>query len=403
MMLDFFVENFGPFKDCAILSMFSTYPEDHPENVVENAMGKDGLLTSAVVFGPNASGKSVFFDGMKALIDMTSCDRADGIEFGCYNPFMLSADSEEAPVTLGVRFVEDGILYEYYVRFLRDRIIGEALYHNPNGRRRRVFERESPENPDSETAKEVFRGANAAVAGMTGPCTTYLYMASKSKDEVCRKVWQMIQRVCVIGQDGMPDIDEIKERAVRQIRKNPKLKEILLKALYSVDLGISDIIIEGDDRDGDCRLLLKHNHPKADGRSLYFTLGKESTGIRQMLHFSLCLAEALENGSVIMIDEFGSFIHPEISRWIIKQFVTHKNPNHAQIIVNGHALGIMDTEDLLGRDQIYFTNKNRETGSSELYALARFKGVRKDLNVLNAYIVGRFHGIPQVYNGSMIE
>lgn len=63
---------------------------------------------------------------------------------------------------------------------------------------------------------------------------------------------------------------------------------------------------------------------------------------------------------------------------------------------------LMDTEMLFRRDQIYFTNKDRDTGAAELYSLSDFKGVRKDLDVLKSYLSGRFDAIPEIDSGDLL-
>ena len=57
-----------------------------------------------------------------------------------------------------------------------------------------------------------------------------------------------------------------------------------------------------------------------------------------------------------------------------------------------HATNLLDLE-LLRRDQIWFTEKNPETGVSDLYPLDSFS-VRKEENIQRGYINGRYGAIP---------
>jgi len=47
------------------------------------------------------------------------------------------------------------------------------------------------------------------------------------------------------------------------------------------------------------------------------------------------------------------------------------------------------------RDQIYFTEKNNETGVSDLYSLDEFS-VRKTENIEKGYLLGRYGAIPYI-------
>ena len=96
----------------------------------------------------------------------------------------------------------------------------------------------------------------------------------------------------------------------------------------------------------------------------------------------------------MFIDEFGSKLHHELTRWILNLFNSDMNRNHAQLIINTHDLGLMDIKDIQRRDQIMFMRKSREHGFSELYRLVDFKGITKKTNVLKDYLEGRYSAIP---------
>ena len=85
------------------------------------------------------------------------------------------------------------------------------------------------------------------------------------------------------------------------------------------------------------------------------------------------------------------------------QFSNGPNPNHAQLIVNTHDIGLMDTDGLVRRDQVWFVNKNRSEGSSDLYSLADFKDVRKIKSIGKAYLAGRFDAVPSIRARDVIE
>ena len=115
------------------------------------------------------------------------------------------------------------------------------------------------------------------------------------------------------------------------------------------------------------------------------------------------LVDSLVNGKTLLIDEFGSHLHPLLTRWLVKQFSKRNNPNNAQLIVITHDVGLIDTKDLIRRDQIFFTDKDRKDGSTTLYCLSDFKGTRKDDQVLKAYLMGRYDAIPLVSSRGVMD
>ena len=67
MLIDFSIRNFGPFRDKAVLSLESTALEGNEFNLLNCPQVSDPLLSSAVIFGPNASGKSYVLKAMEVL------------------------------------------------------------------------------------------------------------------------------------------------------------------------------------------------------------------------------------------------------------------------------------------------------------------------------------------------
>lgn len=398
MLIDFAVQNYGPFRDRALLSMISMPSKEHPEYRVEGYMD-DGVLTSAVIVAPNAAGKTQFFEAMQTLVTLTSRSFDPGYEYPWYNPFRLSSKTASAPVELRIRFMEDGVIYDYDLAFSKDRIVTESLYHSPNGRRARIFERTVADESQD------FKGANSAMVGFTNPNTTYLYVAAHFNDPVCEKVWNLIQSVHVIGTHGVPPVSEINRFLKERITKDPQFVSQVVRIMDYADFRISDLIIQGTFYTFPHEtVMVRHDHPEADvdQDKLLFPLDRESTGTLQMLHLAAHLADVLRNGGVFVMDGIDTFLHWDVAVWMIRQFREFMNPNHAQLVVNTHNPLFLDIEELLRRDQIYFINKSFRTGASDIYGLVAFRGVRKDTNVQAAYSMGRYEAQPSVINLGVI-
>ena len=76
------------------------------------------------------------------------------------------------------------------------------------------------------------------------------------------------------------------------------------------------------------------------------------------------------------------------------------NRAHAQLIISAHTMELL-SPDILRRDQIYFTEKKRKTGISELYSLDEFS-LRKGENVRKAYLLGRYGAVPDIPEGALL-
>lgn len=372
MMVDFTVENFGPFKDEAVLSLRASGVGSQPDNVFEVEGLRGGLLSSAMVFGPNGSGKSYLLKGMAALRMMVGDVHERGFRYPWYEPFRNLRSTRSAPSRLGMRLLLDGVLYEYSIAYDADSVLGESLHCYPLGRRRRVFERDGPLGG--------YRGGRRAMQSMTSPSSSYLAVASKLDDPVCHAVRRAILGIVML--DHHPD--PLSPASCAGIRDDPAGRSMALGMLDVAGLGISDyeLIETGRDvapaygygtryelgRGVGSRILLRHDleDADADGRWLDYPLAIESVGTRDMLGMAGHLAGALRDGGTIVIDGFGAGLHPEVTRRIVRLFSSATNPARAQLVASTHHLGLLDG-DLLGRDQVWFADRDRGSGAADLH------------------------------------
>ena len=96
------------------------------------------------------------------------------------------------------------------------------------------------------------------------------------------------------------------------------------------------------------------------------------------------------------------FYDSDVAKWIIRQFRDAANPNKAQLIVNTQDQSLMSL-DLLRRDQVWFTQKDMDTGASELYALSDFNGVRLDVDLQKSYSVNKYGARPFILNEDVMD
>ena len=179
----------------------------------------------------------------------------------------------------------------------------------------------------------------------------------------------------------------------------------------AADFGITDFEGEehavkyvGSDKDGrefvrrftDISVIHDFEEADVDDDEKRFPMKIESQGTIEMFSLMGPVSDALKNGRTLIIDDFGTDLHPLLTRWIFGLFNAPENNNGAQLIVNTHDLGLMDIRDLFRRDQIWFTRKDRRNGSCSLYCLSDITGVKKGSDIRRDYLMGRFDAIPKV-------
>jgi AAA15 family ATPase/GTPase len=134
-----------------------------------------------------------------------------------------------------------------------------------------------------------------------------------------------------------------------------------------------------------------------------FSLSKnESSGTNKIFDLAGYIVLALKFGSLVLIDELDSKLHPILTQEIIKLFNNPEtNPKNAQLIFTTHDTNLLGA-NLFRRDQVWFTEKD-DFEATDLYSLLEFKDedgktIRKDRSFEKDYIRGRYGAIPYITN-----
>lgn len=139
-------------------------------------------------------------------------------------------------------------------------------------------------------------------------------------------------------------------------------------------------------------------------RSLAFTHGREgadlrerdeSTGTMAWLALGTAVLDALRNGRVLVVDELGAALHPDLSRIIVDWFEDPDvNATGAQLVFTSHDMSLMGagSGERAKREQVWLVEKDAE-GASELVNLGEF-ALQPKSNVPKQYLEGRFGAVP---------
>lgn len=126
----------------------------------------------------------------------------------------------------------------------------------------------------------------------------------------------------------------------------------------------------------------------------------ESYGTVRFVNLFPLVANALRAGETLIIDEFDSSIHPMAIMDIINIFHNDDiNKKHAQLIFNTHNPLYLNN-NLFRRDEIKFIDRNDETKCSHHYSLSDFgtKGTnaRKGKDYMNNYFMDEYGAIRDI-------
>ena len=127
-------------------------------------------------------------------------------------------------------------------------------------------------------------------------------------------------------------------------------------------------------------------------------MGNESDGTIRMLHLSVFLFSLAMIDNIWLIDEIDSHLHPFLTRYILQEFLSTRE-SAAQIIATAHDTTLM-THDIWRTDEVWFAEK-RVDGSSDLYSLYKYTP-RFDKKLDKGYLQGLYGAIPSI-GGEMLD
>lgn len=343
-----------------------------------NLFSVDGeqMLKSVALFGANASGKSNVVKAIGACVNMirSSHNYNANTKFAI-SPFKFG-DYANKPSSFNIRFLLDGIEYEYGFSFMHDEITTEHLHHYPNGRRSLVFSRD--ERKGSEK-KDVYEFKTAIrrpfdVADNTSKKTLYLSRASQMDRELAQKLFLFFCNDIELDYH-VANMDSLE--ALFKARKAQ-----MLEVLRTADSDIVDFKIQNN--------AITTFHRTNPSVPFDFET-EESEGTKTLFRMMLRMIGIIHEGKLLLVDEIDNSLHTQLVEFVVSMF---NHSDHAQLIYTSHNTHLLNT-DFQRRDQVYFVNK-RDDGSSDLYSLYDYKDYRDTLDMEKAYLQGRFDAIPYI-------
>ena len=145
VLLEFSVSNFRSILDRQTLSLVaSTSSELVQTHVFDPGEKLAPVVRSAVIYGPNAAGKSNLLQAAQfaqSFVLGSASQTQEGQRIGVA-PFAFALDAREKPSEFELVFVEDGTRYHYGFGLTQERVTKEWLIAYPKGKPQRWFERE---------------------------------------------------------------------------------------------------------------------------------------------------------------------------------------------------------------------------------------------------------------------
>lgn len=403
MILEIRLSNFFSIKDEIVLDMRagntkSQQVRELGDNVFTYKNGN--VLKAIAIYGANASGKSNIIKAIRfcCSVILQSHLNNENVVF-LFTPFKFEGYHKK-PSTFEIRFVMNGVEYDYSYSLQKTGILTESLFYYPNNRRAKVFVRDEMISGEKKDKYSFGYGIKRPldVAANTSNKTLYISRASQMDREFGKEVFRFFNDQFLLGYTGLnaPNIESLiadnKESLITALQiADSDIVDIKTKKrtvpLKSVNVSLPAATATVNDVEEEMIQVIT-NHKAAPGIA-FDLVTEESAGTRNLFLILLSLFDIIKKNKILLIDEIELSLHIRIVEFIIKFFYISKS---AQLIFTTHNTKLLDLEKFR-RDQIYFVNK-MSNGSSDLYSLFDYKDFRDTMDVEKAYLQGRFDAIP---------
>jgi AAA15 family ATPase/GTPase len=420
MLLRFEVENYRSIKDKQELSLVASSLDDATTGLISSGAFSSGhLLPAVVIYGANASGKSNVisaFQSMQSAVLYSHNRRDPGTPLGIY-PFLLTPGRRNDQSIFSVDFILDGVRYHYGFETTKNAYVAEWLFGYPNDKRQSWFERRGKEFFFGRNLK----GQNKVISELVREDSLFLSTATQNSHEQLSKVSEFFKSIEIEAtrpHTGIIDKDEIDKRAISfldAVGAGVVSYEIVQREKSELDIYDSlrewfrtTIFKELDSKSPGLDLFnsamakpykISLGHRGADENIVYLEFNLESDGTKRLLLLLSDIFQALDKGTVLIIDELNASLHTQACEALIGLFsLPETNPHGAQLIATTHDTNLLRSP-VLRRDQVWFTEKDHE-GATHLYPLTDIR-TRKGDNLERGYLQGRYGAVP--FSGSVKE
>lgn len=391
MLLNFRITNFRSINEMVELSMIPSDLKNPVNRIIKTnpnaTKNKDYYgLTSAAIYGPNASGKSNIVMALSDFIYFVekSTDNKPNENINFYNPFKLNRESLNEPSCFSIDLLIENVLYTYSIEVFNKVVVKESLLFSPKGVQVKVFER----NGQEFTKGNGYEGIFETIKLRTTENQLFLGKGAIENVEILKNVYQYITTIFVLTTDTFHS-NEFNKALSKVMFKDEDLwgKQLKLSKslIQKIDTQVIDFV-EKDDK-------IKTFHLNDKSEKIEFE--DESSGTQRVIAFVPFILNRLKGGAVLVVDEFERSLHPEIAQYILGLFNDPEvNTKGAQFIFATHDTTLLSPENKLRRDQINLVEKNVK-GETEMFAVSDIKGIREG-NYEKWYLEGRLGALPNI-------
>jgi hypothetical protein len=411
MLIGFRFQNFRSFLAEQSFSFSTSSDRTHEStHLIKTGMkAVPRISKAAIVFGPNASGKTNLLIALATFRDLIlhSSGYSDSQFSERHTPFRFGPSMTQ-PTEFEIDVLLDRVRYRYAISYDSQRIRFERLLVYRTGKSQRWFERRfeeatrkdtwAPFSPNFSGPREMWRKA-------TRPKALFLTTAAQLNSEQLAPLLDWVEhRLEILFPGDMTDVNRIAMRI-----QDETFKTRVLELLSAVDIHVEDVRFAEQDpsradpapppgagflRRGSAHRSIEFLHARDGLVPMWLDSVFEAAGTQRLIGLFGPLLQAAENGKLLLIDEFDASLHPLVARFLIRLINNPRvSSKGAQLLLTSHNTTLMDL-DILRRDEIWLVQLD-DKHASNLLPLLRSSPRKHELIAKN-YLKGRYGAVPLI-------
>lgn len=383
MLKEISIKNFLSFNEKVEFNMIA---DKRASKLAFNILPNEyNILKSAVIYGPNNTGKTSFINGIEFLKDILLNTQINN--YKNHNIFTNSNIIE-----IKVVFIYNNNEYQYYLKY--DDQAKEYIYEEFKENNKKIYEKDPINNQyyciDKNIQKllPLLSKNNILIYNIDVEKFPELIIVKKSLLNFANNIliFKMNQTTLNKTIEFLKQDNKYKNKIINFIIKSDLFLE---NYEYDEDIQISKgINITPKQLD---LLKLKSTYKETLVPSILF----DSDGTLKMVALSSYIIDAIYNGKILLIDEIDGSLHFKLVREIINMFNNELNTK-AQLIATTHDISLLDCKKIFRKEQIWFTSKDDK--KTYLYPLSKFTyqkdKIRENTDLIDKYSKGFLGAIP---------
>ena len=381
MLTKITLDNFKSFKNKTVVDLTKTNYTILPQNVADN-----GVLKGCIFVGANASGKSTIILAVKLLLDLLFSERNinSGMflcMFGDSNKYSLSYEflienktiRYSFEVDVAKKMISELLHIDNELLLQRMGLSAKSYIADSNG----INYDEEDVGKDSLFLRTLYFNTKFASNSTLGSWMDYLkksFYVNMFKGEIVSYGKRDMTIATYLDNGGC----EVIKNFFDEYNFEQKVEFV-----HSTSGGKISFVA-GEDED------VKTVFFKRKGIEVPIPFFEESLGNQNLLRILPVFLSAINNGGMLLIDEFSSGFHNELESLLVRYFM--KKANHAQMLFVSHSTNLL-SNSILRPDQEYSVEFQDQNGST----VKRFSSEqpRSAQNIEKMYVSGVFGGLPE--------